>query len=175
MTRDPLASIITIVVMTVLALFFLSSCHLRGTELHFVGVEQRQTPRIGKLHESKEPGLMIIGRPQELAQVYPFVSPDAQLLLEEVDFDDYFVAVVFQGWKPTDSYGAQVRRITQTDEVVTLYAHFTERDPERVAAHVVTSPYHVVKVRRPDPTGKEIEFLLNADGRVVSSRKHFIP
>lgn len=134
-------------------------------DLPFETIERRDTPGTGRNYERKEPKLVIIAEEVEIDALGGTISPKAVAELHNLDFSKFFVASVFQGLKITNQYGAEIRRVTQRGNTIIVHAHFTERDPRRVAADVMTSPYHVVKVQKAENLRGKLEFVLQVDGK----------
>jgi hypothetical protein len=64
--------------------------------------------------------------------------------LKAIDYDRYAVVAVFRGRKQGEEYGVEIQRLCLQDDVITIYAHFT--DPEGLEGHPsVTSPYHLIR------------------------------
>ena len=137
-----------------------------GVELLFETVERAEISGTGDDYPGKTPNLMVITRAEDVIALGNTVSPSAQDELSKLDYNIYFVLVVFQGIKGTNMYGVDIQRVTRDENRITVFAHFTERDPEMAAADVITSPYHIVKVPRDGLKG-EFEFFLNGDGEVI--------
>jgi len=158
---------LTIVVMLV----GMTACGPRETELLFESIEQRQTAGTGKLYESEKPGLMIIAQPEGLTQVNDLVTASARAQLEKMDFDTYFAVIAFLGWQPNSHEGVRIEHITRRAHEVSILARFGRPG----GSDVVTSPYHLVKVRKEDAWDEVIEFTLRVQGTVVASVSHTVP
>ena len=129
----------------------------------------------GKVYEDKRPGLLIIARSEETAGLKGLVRPEAQARLQGLDYDHYFAAVVFQGWKTTNRYGVQIERIARWGSEVTIYARFSEPDPNKERGPEITSPYHLVQVKKVGRWEQEIAFQVVVDGINVTSLSHYVP
>jgi len=144
-------------------------------DLPFQTIERADTPGTGQNYEGEEPKLIITAEIEEINKIENTVSLDAQKQLHNTDFSEYFPVAVFQGVKPTNMYGAEIRRVSRRGDTVVIYAHFTQRDPEREAADMLTSPYHLVKIRKEGGLQGKIEFILDVDGTVLTQQTHLVP
>ena len=134
----------------------------QGVELAFETIERSDVPGI----QGEDPKMVIIARGEEIDTLGDTISFSAQDELRNLDFNEYFVIAVFQGLKGTNMYGVDIQRVTKSGNTLTIFAHFTERNPELGAADVNTSPYHLVKVQKNGLQG-EFDFFLNVDGQVI--------
>ena len=149
-----------------------SGCQGRKeVDLLFETIEKSERSRYS-MPDSK---MVIITEAGERNALESIVSLNAQAQLQDLDFDQYFAVAVFQGLKGTNMYGADIQRMARRGDTITVYAHFTERDPELVAADINTSPYHLVKVQKGGTLQGRIEFVLNVDGTMVDQQTHLLP
>ena len=80
--------------------------------------------------------MAIIARADGIDALGDTISLSAQNELRKLDFNRYFVVAVFQGLKGTNMYGVDIQRVTKTGNAITIFAHFTERNPELAAAAI---------------------------------------
>ena len=139
---------------------------VQGVEIPFETVERTDISGTGDDYPGKTPNLIVITGAEDVIALGNTISPSAQDELSKLDYNIYFVLVVFQGIKGTNMYGVDIQRVIRDENRITVYTHFTERDPQREAGPVVTSPYQIVKVPRNGLQG-EFEFVLNGDGEVI--------
>ena len=143
-------------------------------ELSFETIEMAEIPGTGYEYPGKEPALVIVTKRDDVTLLGDNVSKQSQSILDSVNFSDYFVITVFQGIKGTTLYGVEIQHIFKIGNVITIYAHFTERDPSVGAGAIVTSPYHIVKIPRQGLIG-QIELALFADGEEKIRQTYNIP
>jgi hypothetical protein len=55
---------------------------------------------------------------------------------------------VFQGVKPSGGYSIQIQKITQKSHTIIVITDFEEPQPGIAVPAVVTSPYHLVSVKK---------------------------
>lgn len=139
---------------------------VQGVELPFETVERADLPGTGGEYQGITPSLLIITRSEDVSSLGDTISLSAQDELHKLEFDQYFAIAVFQGKKGSNMYGVDIQRVIRDENRITVYTHFTERDPQREAGPVVTSPYHIVKVSREGLQGN-FDFFLNGDGEVI--------
>ncbi|MGH2521057.1 MAG: protease complex subunit PrcB family protein [Anaerolineales bacterium] len=162
--------------LALLASLALGGCRAetQEVELPFETIERNPTsPNTGQQYEGAAQ-LVVVASPADANALGQTVSLGALAGLRNLDFERQFALAAFQGAQPTDGYGAEIDRVTQFGDVITVYAHFTQRDPYVYADPAPTSPYHLVKLSREDLKG-ELTFVLNADGTVISEQTHVMP
>ena len=160
--------IVLVPVMTLMALPMAGCQRATDIDLSFETIERVDFGGTVQLHEGKEPKLVVIVQQKQVNVLGSTVSVKARTKLESLDFDHYFAVAVFQGYKPTLGYGVEVQRIARAREVFIIYAHFSHPEPGQVRLNIVTSPYHLVKMSKENLVGKEVEFVLLADGAEVA-------
>jgi hypothetical protein len=131
----------------------------------------RRTAQTTELWEALEPGLVVVATPEDLSQIEGFVLDDDRAQLHKVDFNAYFVVAAFLGWQSHAHEGIDIEQIVRQRNEAAVYV--------RVGAPngtlVVTSPYHLVRVRKEGNWNQTIHFTLYMDGTVATSMSHFIP
>jgi hypothetical protein len=137
-----------------------------GVELAFETIERADIPGTGGEYQGRDPRMVVIASAKEIDALGKTISLSAQDELRKLDFNQYFAIAVFQGLKGTNMYGVDIQQVTKNGNTITIFAHFTERDPELAAASINTSPYHIVKVRKDGLEG-ELDFFLNVAGEVI--------
>jgi len=162
--------LVTAMVLT-LPLLYLAACQPRENELSFEAVERRDWPGSGREWEAREPGLMVIATSEDLAQIDDLFTEDAQAQLCEVDFNVYFAVAAFLGWQGSGHEGIWIEQVARRGEGVAV--HVRVGKPGWTSE--VTSPYHLVKVRKEGDWNRNIRFTLYLDGTAATSLSHFIP
>ncbi|MEW5871040.1 MAG: hypothetical protein AB1894_17330 [Chloroflexota bacterium] len=91
------------------------SCIFRPKEvdLTFQSIEQKASSGTGNLYEAKQPGLMVISRPEEVDSLNGLVTNEAKQALLAVNYGKYFALATFQGWKPSSGFSTLVNRVTR--------------------------------------------------------------
>lgn len=83
--------------------------------------------------------------------------------IQETNFDQYLVVIIYSGVKPTGGYGIGIRKIVQRGSKVMI-----EVDDEKYSGGIdaATIPYHILRLRRTDfrQTGETTFILLNSYG-----------
>ena len=167
---DVLKSVAGVLLLAVLAVV-LVSCKPKEIELPFETIERRETAGTGKIGQEKEPGLMIIATPEDLAQTDKLFTKNAQAQLNELDFDAYFAIAAFLGWQSGGHEGIDIERVIHRRDKVLVYARVGNPTPDTG----VTSPYHLVTVQMEGNWNRKIRFTLHLDGTAATSLTHFIP
>lgn len=143
-------------------------------ELPFETIEMAEIPGTGYEYQGREPTLVIVAEIGDISKLGSSVSTKSQSSLESLNFSDYFAVAAFQGLKDTTMYGVEIQRILRKGNAITIYVHFTERDPSVGAGAIITSPYHIVKIPRQGLNGK-MEFILYADSKEVTRQTYIMP
>jgi hypothetical protein len=144
---------------------------ISGTPIPFKMVERSESGE----YPNREPALLVISSPGGANPIRDFIRAETLAWLRSVDYDDFVAIAAFQGHKPTDKYAITIQRVSQRAEMVFVEADFTVPDPEREAADIETSPYHIVLVRRDDLGDQARTFHLVAGGNVVATASEMVP
>jgi hypothetical protein len=94
-----------------------------------------------------DPELLVISDAAAAAGAEDFFSETGRDLLAGIDWRTQFVLAVFQGWQGGAGYGVTVERITVEGARMQVEAVFLT--PTDGPTGSVTSPYHLIAVRRP--------------------------
>lgn len=155
----------------------LGACKSKPEEvtLPFDTIEQKEWAGTGQFYESREPGLIVVSRPEEVENLGGIITEEAKAKLQALDYSNYFVLLILQGWKPTTGYKPNIDRITRLENTVNIYAQFQEPKPDEKKADAVTSPYQLVQVQKGGSWGQGVTFNLIVDEASVVSLSHAIP
>jgi hypothetical protein len=121
-----------------------------------------------------EPKLVIITGLADVESLGATISQSSQEALQKMDFSQYFAIAVFQGLHGSDGYRVDIQQIGQDDDLLIIFAHFNELDPNLVGGQIETSPYHLIKIQKHGLTGK-VNFMLNVDGEIIIQQSKYIP
>jgi hypothetical protein len=130
------------------------ACQPRESELPFETIERRDTAGTGEIWEAREPGLMIMATSEDLVQIDSLFTRDVQAQLREVDFNACFAVTVFLGWQGSGHEGIDIERVVRRGDEVSVYVQVG--GPR--GTDEVTSPYHLVKVRKVGKLGPNVSF-----------------
>jgi hypothetical protein len=111
----------------------------------------------------------VITGPEDIRLIADWISPEGLSGLQGVNYADNLALVVFQGLKPTLSYGVQIQQITYQDGIVNVYAQFEEPEPGTEELTQESSPYHLIQLQRFAGLGERTRFDLIANGALVDS------
>lgn len=124
-----IVSIVAIIVFIAALLFFFR--YFRGKSTENIGFETINSENI----------------PKQIAEVLPNYRMKEKALVAKID-DEIYV-VVTRGEKNTAGYAVEIDRLTLSDkdgeEVLTVYAKYTDPKPGDVTAQILTYPFTVVK------------------------------
>lgn len=128
----------------------------------------------GRTCVEKEPDLFIIATREEADAL------DLNEQLGHLDYQRNFAAAVCRGvlTVTNPSLNPEVRQVTRYGSKVVLQVHL--KDFETVirnegAAPGGSSPYQLIAVSKERRWQREIQFVLEVDGKEVKERSHFIP
>ena len=137
----------------------LASCSSSAKELPFETVSKYPVSD----YEQREPGLEVI-LDQAGLESLPWMGSqglDLANALRETDFSTWFLLVAFQGVQMSGGHSIEVLGIERTGKRVNVNTRFIS--PESGATLGVTSPYHVVRVRKEDLGADRFTFVLIDD------------
>ena len=78
--------------------------------------------------------------------------------IPKVDFEQNMVIAVFQGLKDTSGYKIQINKVIEKDNLIEVFIQESSPASDDVVIQAITSPYHVVKIKKAD---KEVKFIYN--------------
>jgi hypothetical protein len=142
----------------------MTACGSREIELPFETIEQGDwaghfSPLPYAIRETR---LVLVTSREETAQLEDWVSPEAMDQLSQLDFARYFAIALFRGPQASSGYDTIIERVARRDGKVVVYAQFWEPSPYYSVLDTVTTPYHVIKVRKDDGVGQEAELVLQS-------------
>jgi hypothetical protein len=91
----------------------------------------------------------------ELWKKLQSTSPNTGPSLSDIDFDEYMVIAVFQGWQSSGGYSIEVTKIIEKRDAIEVFVTETSPGPHVAVPAVITHPYHIIKVQKVD---KEVCF-----------------
>jgi hypothetical protein len=158
-------------------LFTIVACTPQIEELSFKTISQGDGFYTGQSYGEEKPGIFVISNVDEIDEpgldiMFPTKLADE---LRQLDYDRFFAILVLQGQKRSSGYSVTVKKIVRQGKQVSVYAEFKEPKIGTRRTWVFTSPYHLVAVFKSGNWGQNINFLLEADGKVVAESYHFIP
>jgi hypothetical protein len=151
--------------LTVVAILVgLTTCGPKETELPFETIEQRDWAGYGDLESDpiRQTRVVLVTSREETAQLEGRVSPEALDQLAKLEFEQYFAIALFRGYLASSGYDTVIERVARHGDEVVVYAQFWEPSPYYTVIDEVTSPYHVIKVRRDDGVIQETELVLQS-------------
>ena len=144
----------------------------QGTELPFETIDRSISISGSLWWEQRAPRLVIVADKEDLTQFERFITvPNSLPQLGEVDFESHFFVAMFLGRQPTTHEGITLEKALRQRDVVSLSVQVggsTGKD-------TVTSPYHLVKVKKEGDWRRRIDFMLYLDGVLTILLPHFIP
>jgi len=142
----------------VVTLIGIIACGPRETELPFETIERSDYGD----YSIHEPRVVLVTNRQEIDQLKGLLSQAALDQLAELDFQLYFAIAVFRGTQATSGYDVIVDHVTRRGDKIVIRAQFWEPSPHWEILNEVTSPYHLIKIRRDDDVSQETELVLQS-------------
>ena len=142
-------------------------------EVRFETIEKVDVPGSIKEWKDEEPALLIIASDEDVKKAERFITKEAYSELRRLDFTTHFAIIAFRGWQHDLHEGFLIHRIVRKGNTIAIYAH-----PGHLTGKpVVSSPYHLVKVRKEGKWRMYFIFKLYFDKekQPVVSVSHFIP
>jgi hypothetical protein len=136
--------------------------------------DERETPGISIMASSQEVDNFV----RDVVKVDPQAPDQRQRLvdkLRQLDYKRSFAILVTQGQKGPRGFQIAVQQVTQQDDRITVQAQFIGPKPGEGQPMVVPDPYTLVAVAKESAWGRQMQFALVADGKVVAETMHFIP
>jgi hypothetical protein len=147
----------------------------RAQVLKFETIEEGEC--LGSCLRPEQPGMVIIS---QLADVD---SPSQGLQLPDdlaeklhaIDYQKYFVAVLFHGLTGSSVPLVNINplMITHAREKVTIYAFLSR--PSRIMGQIVLSPYRIIKASKGGQWNSEVTFILNVGFKEMDRQTSFVP
>ena len=111
----------------------------------------------GFYSEQKEKEYFVIKDKDSLNQLLAKImdsSPDADA--RNVNFNEEMVIGVFMGEKATGGFSIEIIDVLEQKDYIEILIKTDEPDPGQMVTEAITSPYHIIKLKRYD-----MEFLFN--------------
>lgn len=142
-------------------------------ELPFETIEQVNIPGSIKQWKGKEPRLLIVSSGEDIKKAEQFVTDEAMTALSRLDFTTHFAVIAFRGLQSNSHKGFHVERIARRGNEVAFHAQAGRLGGD----NVLSSPYHVIKVRKEGKWRGVFTFKLyfGEDEQAVATATHRIP
>ena len=112
-----------------------------GARLPFTSIARGSTSRI------LEPQALVIETPGAWATFWDRHAPGQAV--PSVDFATEVVVAVLAGQCPTAGYAVDILAVEQGPDIATVVYRVSRPLPGALVAQVLTSPFHIVRLRRP--------------------------
>ena len=149
----------------------LTSCNYTGTELAFETIEQKYGA--GSAYDAVEPGLLVISGMEDIANLRAG-SDEVIYRLQELDYENIFALIVYQGQRGSGGYDVQIERVTRDGTTINIYVQFHKPKPDEARIDLITSPYHLVQVQKSGAWDQEFLFQVIVDDTIVASLNSYI-
>jgi hypothetical protein len=136
--------------------------------------DERETPQLYIISSTQEVDDFV----RNVVKVDPQAPDQRQRLvdkLRQLDYKRSFAILVTQGQKGPRGFQIVVQQISRQGDRVTVEAQFVGPGPGEGQPMVSPDPYTLVAVVREVALGRQMQFALVADGKVVAETTHFIP
>ena len=116
--------------------------------------------------EEDQPRLSVITSQEEIGSVEKWVRPEHLPLIQNGDFNESLVLIIFSGYRGENKQGIVINQIVKNDNIVTLSVSFTT-PAEGVARNpLITSPYLILEIQKMD-LPENPKFVLIANGKEI--------
>lgn len=116
--------------------------------------------------EEDQPRLSVITNQEGIASVGKWIQPEHLPIIQNVDYHQSLVLIIFSGYRGTNMQGIVINQIVKNDSNVTLSVTFTRPAEGEVRNPVVTSPYLVLEMQRTS-LPENPNFILIANGKEI--------
>ena len=82
----------------------------------------------------------------------------SEITVPKIDFEQSMVIAVFQGLKNTAGYRIEIYKVIEKDNSIEVYIQEASPASDNIVTQVITSPYHIVKIKKTD---KEVKLIYN--------------
>lgn len=113
--------------------------------------------------------LSIISRQEDIDMIANWIRPDHLALVQNVDYNESLVVIIFSGYRGQTGYGIDVHQIVKNGNVVTLSVSFTEPPEGEPRGQIITSPYLIVEIQK-NVLPKDAIFILIANGKEIDQK-----
>jgi hypothetical protein len=157
-----------------------NSCRPQAQEerLRYEPIERENHSEGGRLFEERQPEFFVVVESSDTEAFYDLISAHTRQTLRNLNFDDQFGIVVFQGCQPDFSsppFGVEVQSLHRRDSSIIIEAHICGHVEDREWYPEVASPYHSIAAWREEDMHGDFEFILKVDGETVVNRIHYLP
>jgi hypothetical protein len=157
-----------------------NACRPQAQEerLRYETIDRENHGEGGGLFEERQPQFFVVAETSDVEALDNFVSAHSRETLRNLDFDDQFAIVVFQGWQPDFSsppFGIEVQSLDRRDSSIIIDAHVYGHVEGRERYPEVASPYHAIEVWREEDMHGDFEFTLKVDGEEMGKRTRYLP
>lgn len=162
--------IITLLLLLLVAV----ACQDQGQDLFFETIAQNDIIN----YQEESPALFVVAENDAVsALTLTLLAEDSNLAdeLRQLDYDRFYAVLVLQGQKSQGGHRVTVQRIVRLENRVSVYAEFTNPEPETRRTQAFTSPYHLVSVSNQGVWGQQIDFVLVAGSEDVAETSCFVP
>ena len=135
------------------------------TTLNFESIEQ-DVYRSG--YDEGNPGIMVIKSRKDIPN-WKGGSDEAIKKLQELDFENYFALIIFQGQKPNGGYEVEVKDVTKAGTTISIYAQFRVPKADEASTATITSPFHLIQVHKTWDWDQEFLFRLIVNGMIAAT------
>jgi hypothetical protein len=145
---------------------------LNVKDIYFETIDQQERAKTSEGYKSKNPTMIVLAKKDEINLLENLVSNDSFSKIQSIDFNEYISIAVFQGVKPTDRYAVTIEKILRNGNNISILVSFHEPSPEISKHDTVTSPYHLIKIKKGDDLkGTFTLKLVVKNNEVVSIQK----
>ncbi len=116
--------------------------------------------------EEDRPRLSVITNQDEIISVERWIRLEHLPLIQNVDYTDSVVLIIFSGRRGETGHGIKVNQIVKNGNEVTLSVTFTTPVEGEPRGQIITSPYLILEIPIMD-LPENPKFILIADGKEI--------
>jgi hypothetical protein len=155
-------------------LVLIGGCGLREQQLQWKKVaqyEQGDTPP----SPDEQPRLTVVAAPEQVSELEGFVYSSVLQQVSETDFSTHLILAIFHGYRGASNYSVEVEEVVRKDRTIIVYAKFLDPDPGEPTVEITSSPYYVLRVKKPTDLRGEFTFVLIANDKEIERETAAIP
>jgi hypothetical protein len=116
--------------------------------------------------EEDQPRLSVITNQKEITPIKKWVMPEHLPLIQNVDYNEAVVLIIFSGYRGEYPLGIEINQIVKSGNGLTLSVSFTAPAEGEPRGQIITSPYLILEIKRMN-LPENPKFILVANGKEI--------
>ena len=148
---------LTLLTLGIFLIFFLLACGKENRIESTGKTVEFDTISKGFYSLQVEKEYFVVRDAESFNQLLAFIeNGGSDVIDKDFDFSREMVVGAFLGEKPTGGYDIEITGVLEQNDYIEVLIKIDEPDPDEMVAQVITSPCHIIKLKRSD-----MEFMFN--------------